>query len=222
MSMKPGATMQPSASSRRAGLSAGPLRPPGPPRFGPMSTIRSPSTATSARYGAAPVPSTTVPPAITTRSIGSMAAAPYARRTIEQVHVTTSEGQFTASVAGPPDGDLVVLLHGFPQSRHSWRDQVPALGAAGYRAVTPDGRGYSPGFRPDPSGDGGLEAYSLPRLVADVLDIAGAGAGRFHLVGHDWGGQVAWCVAAAFPDRLASLTILSRPHPAAFAKAIRA
>ena len=110
--------------------------------------------------------------------------------------VATPEGAFTADVAGPLGAPLVLLLHGFPQSRHSWRHQVPALGAAGYRAVAPDQRGYSPGVRPDPSN---LEAYGIDRLVADVLDLAeaeGKGAARFHLVGHDWGGQVAWAVRA--------------------------
>lgn len=137
--------------------------------------------------------------------------------------VVTSEGRFTADIAGPDDGSLVLLLHGFPQSRHSWRAQVPWLADHGYRAVAPDGRGYSPGVRPDPSAH--LEAYTLPRLVADVIDIAeasGATGARFHLVGHDWGGQVAWAVAAQHPDRVASLSVLSRPHPAAFRQAIEA
>ena len=110
--------------------------------------------------------------------------------------ITTSEGRFTADTAGPGDGPLVLLLHGFPQSRHSWRRQVPFLGEHGYHAVAPDGRGYSPGVRPDPSD---LSAYQLSRLVADVLDIAdvsGPPGARFHVVGHDWGGQVAWFVAA--------------------------
>src|SRR4051794_26723777 len=138
--------------------------------------------------------------------------------------VATAEGRFTADVAGPPAGDLVVLLHGFPQSRHTWRHQVPALAAAGYRAVAPDGRGYSPGVRPDPAA--GLDAYGIDRLVADVIDLAAASGSdapaRFHLVGHDWGGQVAWVVADRHPDRLGSLTILSRPHPRAFRRALDA
>ncbi len=138
------------------------------------------------------------------------------------VEIRTGQGRFTAEVAGPLDGELVLLLHGFPQSRHTWRHQVPALGAAGYRAVAPDGRGYSPGVRPDPTSS--LEAYRIDRLVEDVLDLVAAcgldGADRFHLVGHDWGGQVAWVVAARHPQRLASLTVLSRPHPAAFRLAL--
>ena len=136
--------------------------------------------------------------------------------------ITTDQGTFTAEVAGPDDGDLVVLLHGFPQSRHSWRDQVPFLAGHGFLAVAPDGRGYSPGVQPDPAAD--VQAYGLDRLVADVLDVAAVSrpaVDRFHLVGHDWGGQVAWAVAARHPDRLASLTVLSRPHPEAFKQAIR-
>jgi pimeloyl-ACP methyl ester carboxylesterase len=100
---------------------------------------------------------------------------------------------------------------------------VPGLAAAGYRAVAPDQRGYSPGARPDPTD---LEAYRIEHLVADVLALAEA-AGcppelRFHLVGHDWGGAVAWMTAARHPERLASLTVLSRPHPRAFRRAFRA
>ena len=138
--------------------------------------------------------------------------------------ITTSEGEFTADIAGPSTGDLVLFLHGFPQSRHSWREQVPALGRAGYRAVAFDQRGYSPGVRPDPAAD--LSAYGIDRLIGDVLDVADAvtekSGTRFHLVGHDWGGRIAWGVAAEHPDRVASLAVLSRPHPTAFRRAFEA
>src|SRR5262249_40572816 len=83
--------------------------------------------------------------------------------------IRTAEGAFTADVAGPIGAPLVLLLHGFPQSRHSWRHQVPVLASAGYRAVAPDQRGYSPGVRPDPAD--GLAAYGIDRLVGDVLDL---------------------------------------------------
>jgi pimeloyl-ACP methyl ester carboxylesterase len=134
--------------------------------------------------------------------------------------VQTDAGTFTAELAGPEAGPLVVLLHGFPQSRHTWRHQVPALAAAGYRALAPDQRGYSPGARPDPAV---LAHYGIDRLVADVLslaDVVGPAGRPFHLVGHDWGGQVAWATAARHPERTASLTVLSRPHPAAFREAM--
>ncbi|TAJ38476.1 MAG: alpha/beta hydrolase [Reyranella sp.] len=133
---------------------------------------------------------------------------------------TRSGLTFTADVAGPIDGPLVLLLHGFPESRHSWRGALPGLAAAGYRCVAPDQRGYSPGARPDPAD---LANYAFDRLVDDAIEIAAA-AGydgkRFHLVGHDWGGQVSWGVAGKYPERLVSLTILSRPHPKSFRRAL--
>ena len=124
--------------------------------------------------------------------------------------------RFDAFVDGPADGPLVLLLHGFPQSAWEWHHQLPALAAAGYRAVAPQQRGYSPGARPD-----GVDAYVLDELVADVVGIADAlGADRFHLVGHDWGGFVAWHFAAAHADRLQSVTTVSVPHPNAYARAL--
>lgn len=141
---------------------------------------------------------------------------------VETNNLTTRSGlTFTADVAGPADGPLVLLLHGFPESRHSWRAALPLLAAAGYRSVAPDQRGYSAGARPDPAD---LSNYAFDKLVNDVLEIAAA-AGyegkRFHLVGHDWGGQVSWGVANAHPERLASLTVLSRPHPLSFRRALQ-
>jgi pimeloyl-ACP methyl ester carboxylesterase len=134
---------------------------------------------------------------------------------------TRTELVFDAWVEGPEDGPLVLMLHGFPQSRHTWREQVPALAAAGFRAVAPDQRGYSPGARPDPAE---LAHYAFDRLITDVLDLAdalGHAHRRFHLVGHDWSGQVSWGVAAQRPERLASLAVLSRPHPASFLEALQ-
>jgi len=140
----------------------------------------------------------------------------------ETIGLTTQSGlTFTADVAGPAGGPLVLLLHGFPESRHSWRAALPVLADAGYRCVAPDQRGYSPGARPDP---GDLSNYAFDRLVNDALEIAAAAgyeAKRFHQVGHDWGGQVAWGVANAHPERLASLSVLSRPHPLSFRRALQ-
>jgi pimeloyl-ACP methyl ester carboxylesterase len=110
----------------------------------------------------------------------------------------------------------VLLLHGFPQTAHSWRRVIPELARAGYRAVAPHLRGISPGARPAQR-----EAYATEPLVADVIAIADAlGAQRFHLVGHDWGGALAWQVAARHPDRLRSLCVASTPHPLAFRRAL--
>jgi pimeloyl-ACP methyl ester carboxylesterase len=140
----------------------------------------------------------------------------------ETIGLATRSGlTFTVDVAGPIDGPLVMLLHGFPESRHSWRAALPALAGAGYRGVAPDQRGYSPGARPDPAD---LSNYAFDKLVNDAIEIvaaAGYEGSRFHLVGHDWGGQVAWGVANAYPDRLASLTVLSRPHPLSFRRALQ-
>ena len=133
---------------------------------------------------------------------------------------TRSGLTFTADVAGPIDGPLVLLLHGFPESRHSWRAALPSLAAAGCRAVAPDQRGYSADARPDPAD---LSNYAFDKLVNDAVEIvaaAGHDGRRFHLVGHDWGGQVSWGVASAHPTRLASLTIMSRPHPKSFRRAL--
>ena len=124
--------------------------------------------------------------------------------------------EFRALAAGPPDGELVVLLHGFPQTAACWTEVAGALAAAGYRVLAPDQRGYSPGARP-----AAVRAYRLPELVADVLALAeAAGADRFHLVGHDWGGVVAWALAGQHPERVVTLTSVSTPHPRAFAAAL--
>jgi pimeloyl-ACP methyl ester carboxylesterase len=123
---------------------------------------------------------------------------------------------FRARESGPAKGPLVLLLHGFPQSSAEWKAQLEALGQAGYHAVAPDQRGYSPGARPE-----SVDAYHVDHLVADVLGMADAlDAERFHLVGHDWGAIVAWHVAARHPKRLRSLSIVSVPHPNAFARAL--
>jgi pimeloyl-ACP methyl ester carboxylesterase len=124
---------------------------------------------------------------------------------------------FTVDLAGPPEGEPVLFLHGFPETRHMWRHQIEALGERGFRAVAPDQRGYSSGARPSEQ-----SAYATELLVADALGLMDAlGHRRFHLVGHDWGGQLSWLIAAHHPARLITLSVLSRPHPAAFARAMK-
>jgi len=136
--------------------------------------------------------------------------------------ITISPGlTFDALVSGEPGARLVLLLHGFAESMHCWRAQVAALAAAGYRAVAPNQRGYSPGARPDTSDTAN---YHIDRLMDDAMAIVAASGDsdrRFHLVGHVWGGSIAWALADRFPERLASLTILSRPHPNAFNRALQ-
>jgi pimeloyl-ACP methyl ester carboxylesterase len=136
--------------------------------------------------------------------------------------ITTSPGlTFDALTAGAPDAPLVLLLHGFAESMHCWRAQVKALAAAGYRAIAPSQRGYSPRARPDTRDTAN---YHIDRLMDDAIGIVAAcgyGDRRFHLVGHDWGGSIAWSLADRTPQRFASLTVLSRPHPNAFNRALQ-
>ncbi len=132
---------------------------------------------------------------------------------IEHIRVPTRPGTFEGRAAGPADGRGVLLLHGFPETSAEWEHQLHALATAGYRAVAPDQRGYSPGVRPAEVAD-----YQMRELVGDVLALADAlGWDRFDLVGHDWGAAVAWVTAASVPERVRTLTAVSVPHPAAFA-----
>lgn len=112
--------------------------------------------------------------------------------------------------AGPADGPLLILLHGFPEYWYGWKHQLIPLAEAGYRVWAPDQRGYNLSDKP-----AGAKAYSLDTLAADVVGLIDA-AGRTQaiVVGHDWGGVVAWWVAALYPDRVARLVILNAPHPA--------
>jgi pimeloyl-ACP methyl ester carboxylesterase len=133
---------------------------------------------------------------------------------------TSSDLTFDVKVCGAEDGTLVLLLHGFAETFHMWRSQMPKLAAAGYRPIAPSQRGYSAGARPDTREPAD---YGFDHLITDALSIAaacGGATGRFHVVGHDWGGSIAWGIADRYPERVASLTILSRPHPNAFNRAL--
>ena len=118
---------------------------------------------------------------------------------------------FDVSDSGPADGRVVIPLHGFPEDRHCWDRLTPSLVAAGYRVLAPDQRGYSPGARPH-----GRRAYTMDKLSADVVALGdAAGADQFDVIGHDWGGGVAWDLASRHPDRVRTVTVLSTPHPQA-------
>jgi pimeloyl-ACP methyl ester carboxylesterase len=135
---------------------------------------------------------------------------------MQQVELAVGDLVFDARADGPEDGELVLLLHGFPQTSFSWRHQLPALAAAGFQAVAPDQRGYSPRARP-----ADVTSYRADRYVDDVLGLADIlDADRFHLVGHDFGGFVAWDVASHHPERISTLTVVSTPHPAPFSRSI--
>ncbi|MDX1614257.1 MAG: alpha/beta hydrolase [Candidatus Promineifilaceae bacterium] len=132
-------------------------------------------------------------------------------------YVVTNGVRLHVVQAGPPDGALVILLHGFPEFWFGWRQQIPALAAAGFRVWAPDQRGYNLSAKPR-----GLAAYDLDKLAGDVLGlIDAAGRQRAAVVGHDWGGFVAWWLAAHAPRRLSHLVILNAPHGAAMARHLR-
>lgn len=131
---------------------------------------------------------------------------------METIEIPAGDLTFRALAAGPEGGRLVLLLHGFPQCSRAWTQVMDQLAAAGHRAVAPDQRGYSPGARPS-----AVAAYEMDHLVADVLAMADwFGGHRFDVVGHDWGGAVAWHVAGRYPDRVRTLAVASTPHPKAF------
>jgi pimeloyl-ACP methyl ester carboxylesterase len=111
--------------------------------------------------------------------------------------------------AGPADGPLVILLHGFPEFWWGWRYQIGPLAEAGCRVLVPDQRGYNLSDKPE-----GRRAYDLDILAKDVVGLADAfGRQAFSVVGHDWGGLVAWWTASRYPDRITKLVALNAPHP---------
>jgi epoxide hydrolase 4 len=119
--------------------------------------------------------------------------------------------------AGPQDGPLVLLLHGFPEFWYGWRNQIGPLARAGYRVVAPNQRGYAESDKPK-----GIGSYDLDCLAADVVGLADSlGRERFAVVGHDWGAAVGWWTAANYPARVERLAVLNAPHPAVWKHAIR-
>ena len=117
---------------------------------------------------------------------------------------------------GPMDGEVIVLLHGFPERASCWRHVAPLLHAQGFRTLAPDQRGYSPGARPPRRRD-----HRLDLLVDDVAALVELVGAPVHVVGHDWGANVAWGVAMWRPDLVRSLTAFSVPHPAAYTSALK-
>lgn len=119
--------------------------------------------------------------------------------------------------AGPEDGVPVLLLHGFPEFWYGWRHQIDALAAQGYRVIVPDQRGYHLSDKPKD-----VRSYSLDALRDDVTGLMDAlDYDKVRLVGHDWGGAVAWWTAITQPARLHKLVILNLPHPAVFIRTLR-
>jgi pimeloyl-ACP methyl ester carboxylesterase len=134
------------------------------------------------------------------------------------VRIRANSMEFRARVAGFENrqGEGVILLHGFPETSIMWEPLLEKLSKAGFRVVAFDQRGYSPGARPFVQ-----NAYTKGKLATDVLAIAdAAGFERFHVIGHDFGGAIAWVVADRYPERVLSLASLSMPHPSALAEAL--
>jgi pimeloyl-ACP methyl ester carboxylesterase len=124
--------------------------------------------------------------------------------------------QLHVVLAGPEDGPLAVLLHGFPECWYSWRKQIPVLAQAGYCVLTPDQRGYNLSDRPK-----GIQSYKIDLLTGDILALIRAlGRERATIVAHDWGGAVAWRFAMDYPEAVERLVVMNAPHPVAFARAL--
>jgi len=135
----------------------------------------------------------------------------------ELLRVDVGDLTFDVRADGPDDGRPVVLLHGFPETSASWAAVTPRLAEAGLRTYAVDQLGYSPGARPlEP------DAYALTNLAQVTADLMTAmEVPVADVVGHDWGANVAWALAAWHPDRVRSLTAVSVPHPTAFTAAYR-
>ena len=116
---------------------------------------------------------------------------------------------------GPIDGEIVVLLHGFPQTSKSWDSVTTRLNEAGCRTLVFDQRGYTPTARPR-----GRFAYRISALVSDVAALVAAAGSPVHLVGHDWGAVVAWATAAGRPELVRTLTAVSVPHSRAYLRSL--
>ncbi len=135
----------------------------------------------------------------------------------ETAYLETNGIKLHVVMAGPKDGQPVFLLHGFPEFWYGWRKQIEPLAKAGYRVIVPDQRGYNLSDKPK-----GVKAYSLDKLVADILGLIDAlGYKKVNLIGHDWGAVVAWAFAIWHPERLRKLGILNVPHPAVMMNFLR-
>lgn len=127
-------------------------------------------------------------------------------------YVKTNGVTLHVAEAGPQDGPLLILLHGFPEFWYGWRHQIALLTEAGFHVIVPDQRGYTLSDKPK-----GWAAYTLDQLAGDVIGLADHyGAERFYLAGHDWGAAVGWWTAQNFPNRVRRFIALSAGHPAAW------
>jgi pimeloyl-ACP methyl ester carboxylesterase len=134
----------------------------------------------------------------------------------ELQHIALPTGvELNVAIAGDPTNPPIILLHGFPESHRTWRHQIPVL-ARDHYVIAPDQRGFGGSSRPE-----GVANYTPDKPVADLLALADhLGIGPFTLVGHDWGGAIAWMAALQNPQRIARLIIVNAPHPLAFQRSL--
>lgn len=133
---------------------------------------------------------------------------------IDFKYIKTNGIELHVAISGPEDGDLVILLHGFPDFWFGWRKHIETLAAEGYRVVVPDQRGYNKSDKPE-----GRRSYEIDQLQKDVIGlIKHFGRQDAAIIGHDWGGAVAWHLAAVHPHLVNRLIIINMPHPAVFPK----
>ena len=136
---------------------------------------------------------------------------------IEHRDIVTNGIRLHCAIAGPPDGDLVIALHGFPEFWRGMSGVITDLARAGYRVVAPDQRGYNLSEKPE-----GIDAYSVDEMALDVVGLIDAmGRESAHVVGHDWGAAVAWWLALTRPERVRRLVVINVPHPSVFAREVR-
>ena len=135
----------------------------------------------------------------------------------EEQWFTNGDIRLHAVAAGPLDGPMVILLHGFPEFWYGWHKQIGALADAGFRVIAPDQRGYNTSSKPR-----GIRSYKVSQVTSDVIAILDQlGKDRVHVVGHDWGALIAWSLAIQHPNRLRRLAILNVPHPRVLQHTIR-
>ncbi|MEC2070958.1 alpha/beta fold hydrolase [Alkalihalophilus marmarensis] len=135
---------------------------------------------------------------------------------VDFVIIETNGIKLHTAVAGPEDGPLVILLHGFPEFWYGWRNQVEPLVQAGYRVVIPDQRGYNLSEKPLE-----IKEYTIDHLRDDITGIIDyLGYEKANIIGHDWGGIVAWHLTSTKPEYVEKLTVINSPHPAVFKSTI--
>jgi len=128
---------------------------------------------------------------------------------IESRMVSVGQISLHVVLAGPTDGEPVILLHGYPEFWYAWRGPMAVLAKAGFRVIVPDQRGYNLSDKPSD-----VNAYRLDKLAGDVVGLADAlGYKKVNLAGHDFGGLVSWWTVLLHPDRISKFAIVNKPHP---------